>query len=268
MSFKTTVNQQQIATDLAAAARTLAQEVKEAFEQRVAPFLREGEAMPDLGLLQELLSRWLMDSGQQVLAIDDRYSATLRDRLELTSRREELDAALRLRLRDARNLLDRHFGEKRSRRLFPERNLTVPTSVRLIRTSRQAIEVLRDPSLSWQALAQSGLGADHEALATVLEAECNELEQFVDLTLKEQKRQRLQSLGAKVAELRENAEVARKGANFLAGLYELVGLDFQAKRLRMRRRRAAKQEEGTQGEPPPEGTMVPAATPGVALVLN
>ena len=72
MSFQTTVNQQQTAVDMAAAARSLAPEVTTAFGLLMARFLQNGEVLPDLQLLQEILSRWLSDSGRQVLAIDDR----------------------------------------------------------------------------------------------------------------------------------------------------------------------------------------------------
>lgn len=258
MGFKTTVNQQQLAVEMASAARVLAPEVAEAFGRIMARFVREGEQLPELQLLQEILSRRLVESGQQLLAIDDRYSAELRRQQELRSRREELVAGLRQRLRDVRYLLDRHFGEERSKGLFPERNLTLPQPATLIRTGRQAVEVLRDPQLSWVQLAPNGLLASPEALAAALEAECGELEQLLDETIQEQKRQRLLRLGDKVAELKTAGEAVRRGANFLVGLYELVGLDYQAKRLRLRRRKPGKPEETPPGAPV-ANTAIPTA---------
>jgi hypothetical protein len=260
MSFKTTVNQQQLAVEMAGAARVLAPEVAEAFRQAMEPYVREGETLPDLKLLQEILSRWLVDSGQQVLAIDDRYSAELRRRQELLARRKVLETGLRLRLRDVRHMLDRQFGKERSEGLFPDRNVTLPRAAALIRTGRQAIEVLRDPELSWVQLGPNKLLHDPAGVAEALEAECNELEQLLDETIKEQKRQRLLRLGDKQAELKTVGEAVRRGANFLGGLYELVGLDFQAKRLRPRRRKSGKPGETSPG--------APMAMPAVAAIAG
>jgi hypothetical protein len=258
MSFKTTVNQQQLAVEMAGAARVLAPEVAEAFRQAMEPFVREGETLPDLKLLQEILSRWLVDSGHQVLAIDDRYSAELRRQQELQTRRKALVTDLRLRLRDVRYMLDRQFGKERSEGLFPDRNLTAPRAAALIRTGRQAVEVLRDPELSWAQLVPNKAFDNPGGVADVLEAECNELELLLDETIKEQKRQRLLRLGDKQAELKSVGEAVRRGANFLGGLYELVGLDFQAKRLRPRRRKSGKPEDTTHG--------APMAMPAVAAI--
>lgn len=268
MSFRTTENQQQSAADLASAARALAPEVTATFNATMARFLREGEKLPDLEFLQEIVSRWLLESGQQVLAIDDRYSAELRLQQELRARREQLVADLRQALRDVRYRLDRSFGEERSKGLFPDRNITVPRPVSLIRTGRQAIEVLRDPSLSWEQLAAAGLEGSPAALAATVENLCGELEQLLDRTIKEQKRLRLQRLGDKVAEIKAIKEAARRGANFLGGLYTLVGFDFQAKRLRLRRRKPAKSEKNGLGEPPPVAVASPETTPEVVAAAN
>ena len=257
MSFQTTVNQQQTAVDMAAAARSLAPEVTTAFGLLMARFLQNGEVLPDLQLLQEILSRWLSDSGRQVLAIDDRYSAQLRLQQGQIAQRDQLAADLRLRLRDVRFLLDRHFGEERSRGLFPERNLTRLKLASLIRVGRQAIEVLKDPGLAWQQLAPTGLLASPEALAGALTVECDQLELLLDDVIKDHKRQRIQRLGEKVAEVKATREAARRGAKFLSGLYELVGFEFQAKRLRLRRRRPGKMDESSQGEPPPPASAKP-----------
>lgn len=249
MSFKTTVNRQQLAVEMAGTARVLAPEVTEIFERTMAPFVREGESLPDLKLLQEILSRWLVESGQQVLAIDDRYSAELRRQQELRTRRQEMVAGLRERLRDVRYMLDRQFGKERSEGLFPERNLTLPRAAALIRTGRQAVEVLRDPELTWVQLVPNKMLDGREEVADALEAECGALEHLLDETIKEQKRLRLLRLGDKQAELKAVAEAVRRGGNFLGGLYELVGLDFQAKRLRPRRRKPGKPEETVPGVP-------------------
>lgn len=144
MPFKTTIQKQSYAVALASSARQLAAEVADLFGQRLTPFLREGETMPDVRLMQELVGRFLETTGNQLLAVDDRYTADVRADQDLRLRREELAKLLRDRLRDIRFLADRHFGLDRSKKLMPVRDLHKAGARLLVQNGRQVVAVLRD----------------------------------------------------------------------------------------------------------------------------
>lgn len=245
MPFKTTIKKQSYAVALASSARQLATEAADLFGQRLAPFLREGETLPDVRLMQELVGRYLESSGDQLLEVDDRYTANLRISQDLRRKREELIRPLRDRLRDIRFLADRHFGLDRSKKLMPVRDLRQASARLLVQNGRQVVALLRDPQYGLDQLHAQGLFANAGALADKLEQECEELGQLLDRQLEGQKREKQNGLKVKLAEIRSATEAARRSADFLAGVYRLVGLDFDAERLRptLRRRKSPSGDE-------------------------
>ena len=77
--FRTTAQRQQEATVVSASARRFKEQVQQAFAILFAPILREGETMPDLSLLQELIGRHLDSSSSAVVEIDGYSVATALD---------------------------------------------------------------------------------------------------------------------------------------------------------------------------------------------
>lgn len=262
MPFKTTVNKQRDIVELAASAEKLAPEVTAIFNRNLAPYLREGEVMPDVGLLQELIGRFLEASGDQLLEVDNRYTAEVRTNQQLRTRREALIEELRGRLRDIRYLIDRRFGLEASKQLMPVRDLYQYSARELVQAGRQVITVLRDPQYALDQAHANGLLANAQALADALELECSELAELLNRQLAGQKRDKQSGLKQKLAEIKTATEAARRSADFLAGIYRLAGLDFHAERLRpaLRRRKpqSTDEEEKKDGEAKASG-----ATPEV-----
>lgn len=267
MPFKTTVNKQREAVQLASSARQLAPEVAALVHQLLAEHLREGEVMPDVRLIQELVGRYLEASGAQLLEVDSRYTVDVRANQELLDRRESLVGILRERLRDIRFLADRHFGVERSKKLMPVRNLQKYSAHTLVQAGRQVVALLRDPQYALDQVTSTGLLANARVLSDALELECNELAQLLDKQLAGQKREKQSGLKVKLAEIKAATEAARRSADFLAGIYRLVGLDFDAQRLRPTvRRKKAMPTDDEDGDAPEKKSA--ALTPEVVDLGN
>ena len=245
------VRLQEVASELAGSAFRLAAEVSAAVQQKLAPMLEEGESMPDLGLVQQLVGRYLKSQGLKAVAAEVRHKKARVQSRNVAALRKELMAKLRARLRDVRYLLDRQFGPEASRRLIEERNFTQPNLRDLIKLARQALEILRDPNNSWNAIAAGGLDFSSAGLADAMEVEIQQLQEILDGESKTQKRDRQieQRLKGEELSLVNKDNVA--GASFLAGLYVFAGLPFHAQRLRIKVRRRGgepEKEAGTMGE--------------------
>ncbi len=78
MAFQTTIRQRSLAVDVAAAAKALAPATRASLAEKLAPYPRDGEAMPDGGLLQELLGRFLEAQAGTLAAVDQTYNAEIR----------------------------------------------------------------------------------------------------------------------------------------------------------------------------------------------
>lgn len=267
MASKTVRTQQRNAAAFAASARTLAQKVQEAFAAKASPFLREGETIPDLIFVQELISRWLEQSGANLLVRDVTYVDEIRRAKDGRTQLARSTSVLRERLRDARHLIERSLGKGKVRDLFARTDFSEASSLTLTQIGREVRNALRDPKYDWASITGDGLLANAGMLADVLDREIQE----VDSLLAEADpviRSKQLELGAKQSELEAAADANRRCAALLTGLYRMAGLDFHAQRLRSRPR--AKPDEpavpakgGGAAAPPISGKEAPATSESV-----
>lgn len=237
------VRLQEVASELAGSAFQLAAEVSAAVQQKLAPMLEEGEKMPDLGFVQQLVGRYLKSQGVKAVAAEVRHKKARVMSRNVSALRTELMAKLRARLRDVRYVLDRQFGAEASRRLIEERNFS-QTNVRgLVKLARQALEILRDPNIAWNSIAAGGLTSSSSELADAMEAEVQQLQELLDGELKARKRDRQVEQRLKGEELSLVNQDNVGGASLLAGLYIFAGLPFHAQRLRVKIRRRGEEPE-------------------------
>ncbi len=247
--FRTTARRQVEATEVAASARQFKNQVKRELEILFASLLRDGETLPDLDFLQELIGRLLDINGNRVVSIDTAHTSLLVSAAALRARRNELSLKLRQRMSDARYLLERSVDDGVYKAALRDRRLSKLKPVLLVQGARDVVLALRDPTLTLGG-GDAALLAAAVNFAQALEADANELEQVISL-LSPQKKANQDSLGAKVADLRDAAETNRRCAELLFGLYRLARLDYHAERVRARlRRRVAAEVE--MPAPPPE----------------
>lgn len=253
--FKGTILKHRDAIEFAASAREFKDQVQAAVALTLEPLRREGESLPELVHLQELVARLLEQTGSEVLEADQRYTNELVNVTALRIERDDLVAKLRTHVRDVRYLLDRSVDSALAKAALRDRRLSVIKPELLVGAARDMVKTLRDPKLGLEALADRAVFATVETLAAKVEEEANQLAQLLQL-LAPQKKAGQNQLSAKVAGIDDAMEKNRRCADLLFGLYRLAGLDFHAERLRPKARRRRAEE--------PEKTQPPAASPPLA----
>jgi hypothetical protein len=234
--FRATARRQIEATEVSASARQFKEQVHQAFRNLIAAQLLEGETMPDLSFLQELIGR-LLDSGSSTVSeIDGRYTSQLVTVAALRAQRDELVAKLRDRIRDVRYLLSRSVAGGVFKAALRDRRVSKVKPLSLLQGARDLGAA--DPALAVSAVA----------FAAALEADAAQLEPVLT-QLSALQRAKQGDLGAKVADLRAAAETNRRCAELLFSLYRVVGLDFHAERVRPKNRRKRMEELNMKGMP-------------------
>ena len=251
MAFKTTIKNQRLSHFVASSAVGFADKVHENLAAKLAGLLREGEILPDLRLLQELVARYLEDRGVQLLEADDRYSNDQVIARDLRLEREALVDQLRQRLTDVRHLFRRQLGRERAEAFLPQRTYSKLDAAELIRLATQAAELLRAPE---GTLGRSTVGAlsGPAELADHLEAEAAQMQQLLDRQEGLHARKKQEALQEKSAEIEAATKAIRDAAGLLASLYIFADLPFHAQRVKRKVNRKAKsEEEAPTGEPNP-----------------
>lgn len=241
MAFKTTVKNQRLTHFVASSARGFADKVRENLAGKLLGLLREGEILPDLKLLQELVGRFLEERGAQLLEADDRYSSDRVIARELKLDRVEQTRQLTLRLREARQLFDR-LGKERAEAVLPRRGFSKLSAAELIREANQAASILRDPERAGARIASVGASSQTELLEG-LEADARLLQEVLDRQEGLQARKKQLGLEEKSIEIAASDRAIRNAANLLASLYNFADLPFHAQRVRRRVSRKGKLPE-------------------------
>lgn len=253
--FIGTNNRHSEAIEFAASAREFKAQVQAAIAAVLEPLRREGESLPQLEELQELIARLLEESGGELLATDQLYTNKLVAAAALREERDALVTQLEIHMRDVRYLLDRSVGTAVAKATLRNRRLSNVKPSLLVAAARDLVKTLRDPQLALETLTDKAIFADVAQMAAKIEEEANQLEEAL-LRLSPQKKASQNQLGAKVAGIDAAVEKNRRCADLLFGLYRMAGLDFHAERLRPKaRRRKAKEPEKAEASPPPMALM-------------
>ena len=254
-------------TKVARSVREMAEPVAAVISDKLKPFVREGEAATDWALLQSHFDRLLEASANRLLEIDQRHSDK-----ELESRllRKERDIAvnrLRRELRMARLAFDRKLSREDAFQLFPQRSeITRLDNPNLIRLGRHIAGLLRSAAVKKNASNEPGDPLEADAIAQALETASTQLEEVL-IQLEPMLAQEARSLAARQVERAEALKAWRRTREVLSSFYRLAGFDEQADRLQEGRRKAAEEEETSQGENSGEtGTGTTPPSTGVAMV--
>lgn len=253
--FKDTFLKHAEAIEIAASAREFKEQVQAAIAAALEPLRREGESLPELEHLQELMARLLEASSGVLLESDQLYTNKLVNAAALREERDALVKQLRTHIRDVRYVLDRSVGTGTAKATLRDRRLSVVKPGLLVAAARDLMKTLRDPQLGLDNLTDKAFFADVARMAAKIEEETNQLDEVL-LRLAPQKKASQNKLSDKVAGIDAAVEKNRRCADLLFGLYRLAGLDFHAERLRPKaRRRKAKEPEKADASPPSVALM-------------
>lgn len=247
MAFQTSGRHRGLAKGIAQSATVLAEKTGSVMEQKLAPFLREGEAMPDAGLLQRLLARYLEAQGEELAAADQAYNLEVRQVRALRLDLSEAMARARWSLRDFRQVVDRAFGPGSCQLMLGTCNFTTRDPAMLTALLRQAALVLRTPAFEFGPQELAPLGS--AGLADLLEAESRAVTEMMDGRLVPLRFRRSVGLGNKEEQLAATRTAISEGALLLKGLLTFTGNAFHARRLRPSHRKKG----GAAAPDPPAG---------------
>lgn len=202
------------ATNTAAATEVWSEKAAESLGALLKPYLLEGEEMPDVVLLQNLVGRLLRDHDRKSEAKRSEHFKDNISAINLRVRRDEAVKELREVLRQARYFLEQAVGPGEGRRNGIGKGLSYMAPMRLFVTGTHVVAALR-------SYAKLGFGSPTlpapEALAAEVERRVKRLEEaMAELRPKRLSRQISREAERKLAEATE--KLTRRAAGFLAGL--------------------------------------------------
>lgn len=229
MAFKTPLRHRGLAAGIAGTARASAAQTGAQMRERLAPYLREGETLPDAELLQELLGRYLEAQGAELMAASEAYRDEIRGhrlkRLEL----EQAKAEARANLRAFRLVMDRHLGPGHCALALGTRLFNTKEAARLVSLARAAAAALLQPGFRYDGA--SPLLFDGDLLSQALEASARRLEEIAQGEVLQLRARRGVELGNQAARLAETRLAISEGAALLKGLLTFTGNGVRARRL-------------------------------------
>lgn len=249
MAFQSSIRQRGLALSIAGAATSLAEETQTAMREKLAGHLREGETMPDAGLLQQLLGRYLEARSQDLVAADEAYNAKVRDHRMVRQRQLAAMREARISLRDFRIAMDGVFGKDACKLMIGTRDFTSRNAGILAGLLRQGAQCLRQPNFEYTGKARGALGRDSATMATELDRAATKLMEITQRQLLDQRLRRRAELGRKDEELAATKEAITEASSLLKGLFIFTGNAFMARRLRPSHRKKG----GPAATPPPTG---------------
>lgn len=248
MPSQSSIRHESIALSVASAATTLSANTREVMLAKLTPYLKDGETMPDTGLLQELLGRFLADQAGDLAAADQAYSAAIRRHRALRIERFATMAKVRSELRAFRELFDRVFGPDCCKTVLGTRNFTSRDPTMLVRLMQQAASALRDPSYSFDETREGAHGLASAPLADQLEQVASGLKQLNEEQLEVQRIWRRAELARKDQKLAATKLAVSEAAALIKGLFVFTGNRFQARRLRPSHRKKGGQAKSSKSE--------------------
>lgn len=234
--------------EAAAHASLMAPKIAEVLVEDLRPVLREGETMPDVALLQELISRRLALSNEELEQADH----LRKHQKSVESHYRELLESARKKVRkvlvDVRYIFDRTFSKEMAMASFEGRSeLSRLRSPVLERVGERMLNLLGDPKLGWDEVEDAGLTAFVESVKERLQAALAELNGSKVERLTERDAL-VHSLGHFDREMEEKGVLLRRRLRWLRGFYEGAGFHREARLFTFRRRPPRKRKQA--GEKP------------------
>lgn len=223
---------------------------------RLEPYLAEGESVPDIWQLMQLLLRWLTSVTHEMVKADVANELELANDSRHRTLRNETVARLMQTLIALRDSCVSLYGKERIDQLgFVEQTPRNPRV--LLNVARKLIELLQSSDYALPPPLFGNLGLDPLAMVEVIEAEIRVLEESL-ANVDEELKKAQSTQGAKG----EKVETYKEGffwiARWLEASFALAGMMHESERVKPSLRRRGR----TEVEPEPDGTVPePEPTP-------
>lgn len=257
MASKGVVDRQRVGDAVIAAARTHAQQVGIALQEKLGEFTVEGEPAPNFVALQLMLARYLEDRLTRLVAADEIHLVELDDDQPPRLRRDEAAAELYTALVRIREVINAAFGSDLGTKLLGIDGATSNDPLILHRQSSRALARLRQPPMELPAVQLGGFNLDLQGLADELQPTNDELAAALREVRNEQ-RETESTLKVKNEALQEFDAAVGGVGRVLIGCDEIAGFPSFAAKIRLtlpaRRARTSNEPEATEptGETPAE----------------
>jgi len=211
-------------------------------QERLGPYLEEGEDLAGLATFHSVLIRFLESRLRDMVSADEAIYA---DRLENRSplrRRDDAVRALREHLIAMRELARGVFGAEAADELLAIEGTLTEDPLLAHQHGVTTRERLRNPELSTPPARLTAVDFDREALATGLDPLIEELELALD-EVEEDRKLVLSAQEAKNLAMAAHDEDAQAVAGYLVFLYRLAGKLLMSERVRPVTRRRPQPED-------------------------
>jgi hypothetical protein len=262
MPSKQVTDREKSARAVTAAAETHAASIAQGFARELTPYLKAGEAMPDVALLVRLSGRKVLADHSTLSRADHEHELELADDAGPREAREESAGKVRGVLLDLRAALDAIYGARGLSLLGLSAAVPVDPSV-VATTAGNVHKALLDPKIKLPKPKRAGMKLERADFAAELGGELPALQKALAKVAKEE-REKEATQRAKNEAMAKNDATFTTCAGFVAASCQLAGLpDIAAKVRPSGRRPGQTATEDTEGEteaepetpadPPPTG---------------
>lgn len=258
MASRLVSRRQKVRKAVAATTRVYAEKAAAALTDRLSPLLEEGETLPDLTLLQELLLRLVRSAEKDMLAADTVNLKEQAPDAVLRSQRDELVSALYTHMVEVRLAVAGILGSSVVDEVMRITGATSQDPEHLIRQVQQVIGHLRNPELDLPSIESEGTEVVLEAWITRVEAVIEQLAPLLE-DVEADRTAASETVGVKQDAMSVFDDTVTNVGRVFRGFYGIGGLERASKSLRLRpvrRGSSGSSEPGTtpdsETEPPPD----------------
>lgn len=223
---------QRMANALRAAVAVWKGEVTPALNERVEPFLGEGEAEIDFSRLQEVLARMVAASLEELIEADKALIDELAGHGASRTRRDGAVATLRRKLVEIRSITIGLFGKERSREIVAVDGRIASQPDLLWRQGEHTLTRLMDPELELSESTTTAFRFDTGRLADELEPLVEDLHQAMSIVELE-RRQAEVTLAVKREAMADHDRLMGACGRILSGLHLLASRPDLAGQIRV-----------------------------------
>ncbi len=232
MASRLTVLRERVVTTLLGALSAWSSVMTTAVNERIEPFLREGEAPFDLTQLQQLLQRMVQASFERIVEADKAHVDQLTDAIAPRLERDGWMAKVRRKLIDIRRIALGLVDPKRVVEIVAIDGATAEEPELLWRQGEHTLSRLRSPDFRLPAVTTQAVSFDPLQLADELEPLVTGLRGSIAAVQLEERTAAL-SLQVKTEDMDEHDQLISASRHILVGFYLLARRPDLARRVRI-----------------------------------
>ncbi|MEM7349476.1 MAG: hypothetical protein AAF657_01635 [Acidobacteriota bacterium] len=239
MASRLVVLRQRLAKSIHSAFAGFGQIVTDAINERIQPFLDEGEVTFDFPQLQRVLARMSEESFERMVAADKAHFDELTNDIAPRLVRDQSVEAVRRKLIEVRQIIQGLFGAERTVEIVAIDGQTALQPERLWRQGEHTLSRLRSPDLRIPEASTRGFAFDPTRLADELEPIVRTLRDAID-AVELERQLAATSLREKQEAMAEHDALMSACGRILAGFYLLARRPDLARRIKLSLPRAGR----------------------------